>query len=161
MKVCMEQPSWLGLLSISSSFLMLECAKHNHVIDACVINIIEIKQRRKTASCSTKGQLAAADEVCVCVWPWQERRDPLCIPRPQTSRGLWPGLCSSRRTTGCSSTGSSPQQTGKTTSYHTDTGDTGNKTLFLSLTIYTCTIHTSFSLPCDRERDVQIFKLAR
>ena len=36
-------------------------------MDACVINIIEIKQRRKTASCSTKGQLAAADELCVCV----------------------------------------------------------------------------------------------
>ena len=48
-------------------------------MDACVINIIEIKQRRKAASCSTKGQLAAADEVCVCVCDLGKRGETLSV----------------------------------------------------------------------------------
>ena len=48
-------------------------------MDACVINIIEIKQRRRAASCSTKGQLAAADEVCVCVWDLGKRGETLSV----------------------------------------------------------------------------------
>jgi hypothetical protein len=46
-------------------------------MDAFVINIIEVKQHRKAASCSTKGQLTAADEVCVCGTLAREERPSL------------------------------------------------------------------------------------